>query len=59
MTNETIISIRGLQTRFGVTTIHDGVDIDVTQGEVMAIVGASGTGKSVLLRAILGLVPPS
>ena len=59
MTNETIISIRGLQTRFGATTIHDGVDIDVTQGEVMAIVGASGTGKSVLLRAILGLVPPS
>ena len=59
MANDPIISVRGLQTRFGTSVIHDGVDIDVMKGEVMAIVGASGTGKSVLLRAILGLLSPS
>ena len=59
MSEANIIEIRGLETRFGPTTIHDGVDIDVMQGEVMAIVGASGTGKSVLLRAIVGLLPPT
>lgn len=59
MENGPIISIRDLQTSFGTTTIHDGVDLDVLKGEVMAIVGASGTGKSVLLRAILGLLSPS
>ncbi|MGB0629241.1 MAG: ABC transporter ATP-binding protein [Alphaproteobacteria bacterium] len=59
MANEPIISIRGLQTRFGSTIIHDGVDLDVVKGVVLGIVGASGTGKSVLLRAILGLLSPS
>lgn len=54
-THDTIISIRGLKTQFGSTVIHDGLDLDVQRGEVMGIVGGSGTGKSVLLNTIVGL----
>jgi phospholipid/cholesterol/gamma-HCH transport system ATP-binding protein len=55
---EPIIRVRGLVTRFGADTIHDGLDLDVFRGEVLAVVGASGSGKSVLLRTIIGLNPP-
>jgi len=55
---EAIISIRGLRTGFGKTVIHDGLDLDVYRGEVLGIVGGSGTGKSVLLRTIIGLNAP-
>jgi len=55
---EAIISIRGLRTGFGDTIIHDGLDLDVYRGEVLGIVGGSGTGKSVLLRTIIGLNHP-
>ena len=47
---EPIIRVRGLVTRFGADTIHDGLDLDVFRGEVLGVVGASGAGKSVLLR---------
>jgi len=50
-----VISIRGLRTQFGSVVIHDGLDLDVYRGEVLGIVGGSGTGKSVLLRTIVGL----
>jgi len=53
------IRVRGLQTRFGTQVIHDGLDLDVRQGEVLGVVGGSGTGKSVLLREIIGLHRPS
>jgi phospholipid/cholesterol/gamma-HCH transport system ATP-binding protein len=59
MVDEPVISIRGLRTQFGSTVIHDGVDLDVIAGEVIGIVGASGTGKSVLMRAIVGLLAPT
>jgi phospholipid/cholesterol/gamma-HCH transport system ATP-binding protein len=49
------ISIRGLVNRFGRQVIHDGLDLDIRRGEVMGVVGGSGTGKSVLLRTIVGL----
>ncbi|MGK2872177.1 MAG: ABC transporter ATP-binding protein [Alphaproteobacteria bacterium] len=52
---EPIISIRGLKTAFGATVIHDELDLDIYRGEVLGIVGGSGTGKSVLLRTIIGL----
>jgi phospholipid/cholesterol/gamma-HCH transport system ATP-binding protein len=55
---ETVIRVRGLVTRFGAQTIHDGLDLDVRRGEILAIVGGSGTGKSVLMRTILGLKSP-
>lgn len=54
-----IIRVSGLVTRFGTQTVHDGVDLEVRQGEVLGVVGGSGTGKSVLLRAIIGLLRPS
>ncbi|MCA3245282.1 MAG: ATP-binding cassette domain-containing protein [Azospirillum sp.] len=58
MTDAPVIRVRGLVTRFGAATIHDGLDLDVRRGEILAIVGGSGTGKSVLLRTILGLKAP-
>ncbi len=53
-----VISVRGLRTQFGATVIHDGLDLDIFAGEVVGIVGGSGTGKSVLLRTIIGLNRP-
>ena len=54
-----IIEVRGLVTRFGERTIHDGLDLTVRRGEVLGLVGGSGSGKSVLMRTILGLLRPS
>ncbi len=59
MNNTPIVSVRGIVNRFGDQVIHDGVDLDVECGEVMGIVGGSGSGKSVLLRTILGLQKPT
>lgn len=53
-----VIRVQALRTQFGAQVVHDGVDLDVRRGEVLGVVGGSGTGKSVLLRAILGLVQP-
>ena len=53
-----VISIRGLRTQFGQQVIHDKLDLDVYAGEVIGVVGGSGTGKSVLLRTIVGLNRP-
>jgi phospholipid/cholesterol/gamma-HCH transport system ATP-binding protein len=54
-----IISVRKVVNRFGQQVVHDGVDLDVMPGEVLGIVGGSGTGKSVLLRTMLGLQRPA
>ncbi len=55
----TAIRIRGLRTQFGPQIIHDALDLDVRRGEVIGVVGGSGTGKSVLLRTIIGLNSPT
>jgi len=52
-----IIRARGVEVGFGDKTILRGLDLDVYRGEILGFVGASGQGKSVLTRAILGLVP--
>ncbi len=57
--DDPIIRVRGLVTRFGTHTVHDGLDLDVRRGEIIGVVGGSGTGKSVLLRAIVGLLDPN
>ncbi|GAB3059524.1 ABC transporter ATP-binding protein [Stenotrophomonas tumulicola] len=49
------IRVRGLVNRFGSQVVHDGLDLDVRRGEILGVVGGSGTGKSVLMRSILGL----
>ncbi len=56
--SEPLIRVRGLTVGFGGPTVLENLDIDVRRGEILAIVGGSGTGKSVLMRAILGLVRP-
>jgi len=53
------ISVRGIRNAFGDQVIHDGLDLDVRKGEILGVVGGSGTGKSVLMRAIIGLQTPN
>jgi len=56
---EPVIRISGLTTRFGPQVVHQNLDLEIARGEVMGIVGGSGTGKSVLMRAIIGLIRPA
>ena len=53
-----VIEVRGIVNRFGAQVVHDGLDLEVRPGEVFGIVGGSGSGKSVLLRTMLGLQRP-
>ena len=55
---DVIISVRGLRNSFGEQQIHEGLDLDVRRGEILGVVGGSGTGKSVLMRSIIGLQRP-
>jgi len=55
---EVIIRVRGLVNRFAAETVHAGLDLEMFRGEVLGVVGGSGTGKSVLLRTIVGLNRP-
>jgi phospholipid/cholesterol/gamma-HCH transport system ATP-binding protein len=54
---ERVISIRGLRNQFGSNVLHDNLDFDMFRGEIVGLVGGSGSGKSVLLRTIIGLNP--
>ena len=56
--DDPIIKVRGLVTRFGTNLIHDRLDLDVRRGEILAIVGGSGSGKSVMLQTMIGLKIP-
>ncbi|MBN1189692.1 MAG: ATP-binding cassette domain-containing protein [Dehalococcoidales bacterium] len=56
---EVIISVRNLSNRFGAHVVHERLDLDVYRGEILGVVGGSGSGKSVLLRSIIGLYRPS
>jgi phospholipid/cholesterol/gamma-HCH transport system ATP-binding protein len=53
------IKVRGLRNAFGRQVIHENLDIDLRAGEILGVVGGSGTGKSVLMRSIIGLQTPS
>ena len=57
MANNAIIRVRDITVRFGARKVLDGLSLDVGQGEILGFVGASGAGKSVLMRTIIGLVP--
>jgi phospholipid/cholesterol/gamma-HCH transport system ATP-binding protein len=58
MNREPIIKIRGLVNAFGDQVVHNGLDLDVYKGEILGVVGGSGTGKSVMLKSIIGLITP-
>jgi len=59
MSDDVLISVRNLRTAFGSHVVHEHLDLDVYRGEILGIVGGSGTGKTVLLNSILGLKQPS
>jgi len=56
---DAVIEVDGVVTRFGAQTVHDGLSLQVRRGELVALIGGSGSGKSVLLREILGLQRPN
>ena len=56
--DDIVIDIKGLVTAFGTKVIHDHLDLEVRRGEVLGLVGGSGSGKSVLMRSIIGLNRP-
>lgn len=58
-TAENVIEIRGLDNIFGPQVVHKNLDLDVRRGEILSVIGGSGTGKSVLLRSIVGLIRPA
>ena len=55
---DVVIRVRALDNSFGEQVVHKGLDLDVRRGEILGVVGGSGTGKSVLMRAIIGLKEP-
>jgi phospholipid/cholesterol/gamma-HCH transport system ATP-binding protein len=55
---EPVVEVRGIVNRFGAQVVHDGLDMQVMPDEIFGIVGGSGSGKSVLLRTVLGLQRP-
>jgi phospholipid/cholesterol/gamma-HCH transport system ATP-binding protein len=57
--DDIVVSLRGVCNRFGAHVVHENLDLDIRRGEILGLIGSSGAGKSVLLRSILGLRPPS
>ena len=58
MADDNVISVRGLRNSFGTQVVHEHLELDVRRGEILGVVGGSGTGKSVLMRSIIGLQTP-
>lgn len=56
--SDNLIEVRGLKNAFGEQVVHENLDLDVRRGEILGVVGGSGTGKSVLMRSIIGLQSP-
>ena len=59
MNDEPVIQVQGLVNRFGNQAVHVNLDLDIRSGEILGVVGGSGTGKSVLLRSLVGLRRPN
>jgi len=59
MSGERVVEVDNVVTRFGRQTVHDGITFSVARGELVGMIGGSGTGKSVLLREMIGLARPT
>jgi phospholipid/cholesterol/gamma-HCH transport system ATP-binding protein len=59
MVTDVVIQVRALSNHFGSHIVHQDLDLDVRRGEILGVVGGSGSGKSVLLRSIVGLLQPA
>ncbi|UVE19709.1 ATP-binding cassette domain-containing protein [Pseudomonas sp. LS44] len=59
VSGEALVEVRGLVNRFGPQVVHENLDLEIRRGEILGVVGGSGTGKSVLLRSIVGLLRPA
>ncbi len=55
--SDNVFSVRGLRKSFGPNVVFDGLDLDIRRGEFMTLIGGSGSGKSLLLKSLLGLAP--
>ncbi|PJA75981.1 ABC transporter ATP-binding protein, partial [bacterium CG_4_9_14_3_um_filter_65_15] len=55
MNEDVVISVKGLKNSFGEEVVHENLDLEMRRGEVLGVVGGSGSGKSVLMRSIIGL----
>lgn len=58
MKREPLISVKNVQKRYGRKVVHQGIDLEVYRGEILTLMGGSGSGKSVLLRSLIGLEKP-
>ena len=58
MSEQIKIAVRGLKKSFGSKVVLDGIDLDIREGESLVVIGGSGTGKSVLVKCIVGLLEP-
>ncbi len=58
VSEDVVIRVRGLRNQFGAQVVHENLDLDVRRGEILGVVGGSGSGKSVLMRSIIGLNRP-
>jgi phospholipid/cholesterol/gamma-HCH transport system ATP-binding protein len=56
---DNVVEVRGLRNQFGSQLVHEGLDLDLRRGEILGVVGGSGSGKSVLMRSIIGLNRPA
>ena len=56
--SDNVVEVRGLRNGFGEQIVHEDLDLELRRGEILGVVGGSGTGKSVLMRAIIGLQQP-
>lgn len=59
VSSDALVQVRGLRNQFGPQVVHEALDLDICRGEILGVVGGSGTGKSVLLRSIVGLIRPA
>jgi phospholipid/cholesterol/gamma-HCH transport system ATP-binding protein len=57
--SEVLIKLRGVTNAFGANVVHENLDLDILRGEIIGLIGGSGSGKSVLLKSIVGLIRPT